>query len=148
MSNELHNTKQAIFCSNCGQSGHVFRQCIEPVSSYGVLVFRWVSRTPEWPQQSHFCNNGRNPTGISNLVPQVLMIQRKNTLGFMDIMRGKYKVNEADYICKQLRGMTPRERGLLLNEEFDNIWNDLWGTDLESSQRYASNRQSSKQKLT
>jgi 8-oxo-dGTP pyrophosphatase MutT (NUDIX family) len=147
MTTELHNTKQVIFCSNCGQSGHVFRQCIEPVSSYGALVFRWISRTPEWPQQAAFCTDSRHPTGISNLVPQVLMIQRKNTLGFMDIMRGKYKLSEPEYICKQIRGMTTLERNMLLNDDFDKIWNDLWGVDLESSQRYANNRQSSKQKL-
>ena len=147
MSNELHPIKQVIICSNCGQSGHVFRQCLEPVSSYGVLVFRWLSRTPDWPQQTDFCINGRHPTGTSNLVPQVLMIQRKNTLGFMDIMRGKYKVGEPEYICKQLRGMTSVERNILLNKDFDDIWNELWGTDLESSQKYANNRQTSKQKL-
>lgn len=147
MASQIQNTKQIICCSNCGQSGHVFRQCLEPVTSYGVLVFRWISRTPKWPQQTDFCINGRHPTGISSLVPQVLMIQRKNTLGFMDIMRGKYKLGEPDYICKQLRGMTSVERNLLLNENFDTIWDTLWGTDLESSYKYASNRLNSKQKL-
>lgn len=147
MSNELQGQKQANYCSNCGQSGHVFRTCLEPVSSYGVLVFRWIGRTPDWPQQAAFCTDSRHPTGTSNLIPQVLMIQRKHTLGFMDIMRGKYKMNDPEYLCKQLRGMTPNERRLLLNEDFDTIWDELWGSDLTSSQRYANNRQSSKQKL-
>ena len=148
MANEPQNVHQTLSCSNCGGSGHVFRQCIEPVSSYGVLVYRWVSRSDTWPQRSEFCTDNRHPTGTSSLVPQVLMIQRKDTLGFMDIMRGKYKINEPDYICKQLRGMTPDERKRLLNDDFDTIWTDLWGSDLESSQRYANNRQVSKQKLT
>ena len=75
------------------------------------------------------------------------MIQRKDSLGFMDIMRGKYRVSEPDYIKKQLRGMTDRERQRLLNDEFDDIWHDLWGADTESSQRYAHDRLISKQKL-
>ena len=75
------------------------------------------------------------------------MIQRKDSLGFMDIMRGKYKVNEPEYIKKQLRGMTERERERLLNDEFEDIWNDLWGSDAESSARYAHDRLVSKQKL-
>ena len=75
------------------------------------------------------------------------MIQRKDSLGFMDIMRGKYRVSEPDYIKKQLRGMTERERERLLNDEFDDIWHDLWGADTESSQRYAHDRLISKQKL-
>lgn len=135
------------FCTNCGTSGHVFRQCVEPVSSYGVLVFRWVSRKGTWTQQSEFCQGTKTPTGISNLIPQILMIQRKDSLGFMDIMRGKYRVNEPDYISKQLRGMTPLERERLLHDDFDAIWNDLWGGDAETSQRYAHNRHISKDKL-
>lgn len=134
-------------CSNCGISGHTFRQCVEPVSSYGVLVFRWVGRSPTWTQTSEFCKDNRNPTGLLNMVPEVLMIQRKDSLGFMDIMRGKYKVNEPDYIKKQLRGMTLKERTRLLNDEFEAIWHDLWGSDMESSQRYAHDRLISKQKL-
>jgi len=134
-------------CTNCGTSGHVFRQCVEPVSSYGVLVFRWVSRKNKWTQQTEFCQGYKTPNGISNLIPQVLMIQRKDSLGFMDIMRGKYRINEPEYISKQLRGMTPIERDRLLNDDFDSIWNDLWGGDIETSQRYAHNRHLSKDKL-
>jgi len=140
-------TANTNFCSNCGGSGHVFRQCVEPVSSYGVLVYRWIGRSEVWPQTKEFCKNNRNPTGLTNIQPQVLMIQRKDSLGFMDIMRGKYKLSEPDYICKQLRGMTIKERNRLLNDEFEAIWNDLWGSDIESSQRYAHNKVISKQKL-
>lgn len=142
------STTQASFhCSNCGTSGHTFRMCIEPVSSYGVLVFRWVGSTPDWTPYSEFCNNGNCSIGITNIVPQILMIQRKDTLGFMDIMRGKYKVNEPGYIRKQIRGMVQSERDKLLTMEFDEIWHQLWGSDTESSQRYANDRVISKQKL-
>ena len=139
-----HNT----YCSNCGGSGHVFRHCSEPVSSYGVLVFRWIGRTNKWPQHTEFCQNAKSPTGISNLVPQILMIQRKDSLGFMDIMRGKYKIHDPDYIAKQLRGMTPIERKRLQDDDFDKIWDDLWGSDYEISNKYTNNRIISKQKLT
>jgi len=66
----------------------------------------------------------------------------------MDIMRGKYKVNEPEYIKKQLRGMTKKERERLLNDDFEDIWHDLWGSDMEMSQRYAHDRITSKQKLS
>ena len=135
-------------CSNCGGSGHTFRQCPEPVSSYGVLVFRWVGQSAIWPQTTELCKLGRSPTGLAGLVPEVLMIQRKDSLGFMDIMRGKYKLNEPEYIKKQLRGMTASERERLLNDDFEKIWHDLWGSDTESSHRYAHDRIVSKQKLT
>lgn len=144
---QISEQRQPGFCTNCGTSGHVFRQCVEPVSSYGVLVFRWLSKKDKWPQQAEFCQGNKTPTGISNLVPQVLMIQRKDSLGFMDIMRGKYRINDPEYISKQLRGMTPHERKRLLNDDFDEIWNDLWGGDTDTSQRYANNKHLSKDKL-
>lgn len=143
----FYQNKQLHLCSNCGGTGHTFRFCMEPVSSYGVLVFRWLSRNKEWPQISELSRDTSNPTGTSSLIPQVLMIQRKDSLGFMDIMRGKYKVNEPDYIRKQLRGMTQDERHKLETMEFEEIWHLLWGSDTESSQRYAHDRVVSKQKL-
>ena len=134
-------------CSNCGGTGHSFRLCIEPVSSYGVLVFRWKSHTKKWSQPSELCKETTSSTGITGLIPQILMIQRKDSLGFMDIMRGKYKLNEPEYIKKQLRGMTVEEREKLRSMEFDEIWHQLWGSDTESTQRYAHDRVISRQKL-
>ena len=134
-------------CSNCGGTGHTFRFCSEPVSSYGVLVFRWIGSTETWPQIQRICSNSEDPTGTRNLRPQVLMIQRKDSLGFMDIMRGKYKVNDPSYIRKQISGMTQDERNKLDKMNFDDIWHELWGSDSESSKRYAHDRVVSKQKL-
>ena len=140
-------TKLTHPCSNCGGSGHTFRTCVEPVSSYGVLVFRWISRNEAWPQSNEFCKENCLPSGLTDLIPQVLMIQRKDSLGFMDIMRGKYKLAEPEYIKKQLRGMTELERERLATLDFEMLWHDLWGADTESSQRYAHDRVISKQKL-
>jgi 8-oxo-dGTP pyrophosphatase MutT (NUDIX family) len=143
----FNQTTQSLHCSNCGTSGHTFRMCIDPVSSYGVLVFRWVGRTPNWTPFTEFCKNGNCSLGLTNIVPEILMIQRKDTLGFMDIMRGKYKVTEPEYIKKQIRGMIQSERDKLLTMDFEDIWHQLWGSDTESSQRYANDRVTSKQKL-
>lgn len=134
----FYQNKQTQICSNCGGTGHTFRFCQEPVSSYGVLVFRWISSDKTWPTNTKISEN---------LTAQVLMIQRKDSLGFMDIMRGKYKVNEPEYIKKQLRGMTGTERKKLETMDFEEIWHLLWGSDTESSQRYAHDRVVSKQKL-
>ena len=135
-------------CTNCGGSGHTFRMCIEPVSSYGVLVFRWVSKSADWMPYRELCKNSQYSQAIADdLVPEILMIQRKDSLGFMDIMRGKYKLSDPEYIKKQMKCMTKDERDRLLSMDFDEIWHRLWGADTESSQRYAHDRIISKQKL-
>jgi hypothetical protein len=38
-SNSNSNTKIENYCSNCGYSGHLFKDCNEPVNSYGLLCF-------------------------------------------------------------------------------------------------------------
>ena len=128
-------------CCNCGKPGHIFRYCSEPVSSYGALIFRRVNNDDLLPILPNISNTDEN--GIL----QLLMIQRKNTLGFMDIMRGKYKLKEPEYIRKQIRNMTEAERAILATEDFEKIWHDLWGADAESAQRYAHDRIISRDKL-
>jgi len=128
-------------CCNCGKPGHIFRYCSEPVSSYGALIFRRVNNDDQLPILPNISNTDEN--GIL----QLLMIQRKNTLGFMDIMRGKYKLKEPEYIRKQIRNMTEEERAILATEDFEKIWHDLWGADVESAQRYAHDRIISRDKL-
>jgi 8-oxo-dGTP pyrophosphatase MutT (NUDIX family) len=128
-------------CCNCGKPGHIFRYCSEPVSSYGALIFRRVDKDNLLPILPNISNTDEN--GMF----QLLMIQRKNTLGFMDIMRGKYKLKEPEYIRKQIRNMTEAERAILATEDFEKIWHDLWGADTESAQRYAHDRIISRDKL-
>ena len=130
-------------CCNCGKPGHIFRYCSEPVSSYGALIFRRVNKDDLLP----ILPNISNIDNIENGMLQLLMIQRKNTLGFMDIMRGKYKLKELDYIRKQIRNMTESERAILATDDFEKIWHDLWGADAESAQRYAHDRIVSREKL-
>ena len=39
MNDKLYK-KQTIYCNNCGNEGHLYRQCRLPVLSYGVLLFK------------------------------------------------------------------------------------------------------------
>jgi 8-oxo-dGTP pyrophosphatase MutT (NUDIX family) len=55
-----------------------------------------------------------------------LMIRRKDTLGFMDFMRGKYSIYNKEYIINLLNEMTVSERNSLLEKDFQSLWVDLW----------------------
>ena len=41
MSKSYHSN---LYCGNCGKIGHVYRKCLEPITSLGIIVFR---KTPE-----------------------------------------------------------------------------------------------------
>ena len=56
-----------MYCNNCGEKGHYSRQCNKPITSYGVLLFTYAKD-----------------------IPKIIMIQRKDSLCYIELIRGKY----------------------------------------------------------
>tara|TARA_Y100000992_G_C21272173_1_gene497570 strand:- start:1994 stop:2803 length:810 start_codon:yes stop_codon:yes gene_type:complete len=110
------------YCNNCGKIGHLYNQCKLPITSIGFIVFR-----------------------IFNKQMQYLMIRRKDTLGFIDFMRGKYSINNKSYILNMLNQMTIKEKQSLLENNFSELWYHIWGKEKLSSQ-YKSEEISSQEK--
>jgi ADP-ribose pyrophosphatase YjhB (NUDIX family) len=100
------------YCNNCGKSGHIFNQCKFSITSFGTIVFRIDE----------------------NQQIQYLMIRRKNTLGYIDFMRGKYSIFNKFYILNMLKQMTVQEKNKLLLGDFDALWRELWGLKSHSYQ--------------
>lgn len=99
------------YCNNCGKQGHLYHQCKMPITSIGLISFR-----------------------IHNDEIEYLMICRKDTLGYIDFIRGKYSVFNKDYILNMLKQMTNDEKQKLKTLNFEELWIDLWGTKSVSSQ--------------
>lgn len=110
-----------LSCGNCGRPGHNFHQCKMPIISLGVVGFRIVSNRFEF-----------------------LMIRRKDTLGFMDFMRGKYSIYNKEYILQLLNEMTIQEKACLLKCEFNELWSQLW---CNQSAQYRHEEQMSREKF-
>ena len=87
-----NNNNNDFFCNNCGKQGHSFHQCKMPITSNGVIAYRIIPQTNEI---------------------QYLMIRRKDTLGYIDFMRGKFPVFQKQYIMNMLLQMTIDERNRL-----------------------------------
>jgi 8-oxo-dGTP pyrophosphatase MutT (NUDIX family) len=92
------------FCGNCGKKGHIYRKCVAPIISLGVIVYRLNS-------------NGER---------EYLMIRRKDTLGFVEFMRGKYNLTNYSYIYTLFSIMTEQERQKILENDYDTLWGNLW----------------------
>lgn len=54
------------------------------------------------------------------------MIQRKDSLSFMEFIRGKYDTTNQGYIAKLLSGMTNNERAMIRSLPFETLWNHVW----------------------
>lgn len=105
-----------MFCNNCGEKGHVFRTCKDPILSCGILLIDKPS-LPVDPGGTH-----------------VLMIRRKDSMSFAEFMRGKYDVHDMDYIGRLFKNMTLKEQSLLVCEPFELLWKQTWGDDKNSSE--------------
>ena len=94
------------FCNNCGKQGHLYNQCKNPIISSGIVAFR-------------------KSTDTKTL--EYLMICRKDSLGYIDFLRGKYPLYNKDYILTLINEMTIKEKRNLLITEFSELWRSLWG---------------------
>ena len=109
-----------MYCNNCGDKGHVFRSCPDPVISCGIIMLRGIYEPLQLPV---------DPRTVS-----VLMVKRKDSMSYMEFIRGKYDVGDNDYIEKQISNMTVEEQKLISTEKFEKLWTKLWGNsrDLNS----------------
>lgn len=92
-------------CANCKKLGHSFRDCKEPTTSYGIVAIRRDSPTD---------------------TPRYLLIRRRDSLGYVDFVRGKYTLENTTYIQTLLGQMTRDEQQRLLVTPFDSLWSQLW----------------------
>lgn len=109
MTSHHHHHKMATrttpcACRNCGQNGHIYRDCPEPITSFGIICFRETE----------------------DKRAEYLMIQRKDSLSFMEFIRGKFDLSQVEYIRSLLKGMTRDERQMLISTPFERLWNHVW----------------------
>lgn len=99
----VEDNKKVHICRNCGLTGHVYKACPHPIVSFGLICFRYIKGIPEY-----------------------LMIQRKDSLSFMEFIRGKYDPIDIKYISNLLSYMTVQEQNMLLTKKFEELWNHIW----------------------
>ncbi len=109
-------------CTNCGLSGHIFRNCLSPVTSYGLIALRYTNDNITNSLFSSSININNSNDSI-----QFLLIQRKDSLAFVEFIRGKYNPYDEEYIIRLLKGMTIKEQNLILTKSFDELWYSVWG---------------------
>jgi len=130
-------------CSNCG-GNHGYRQCMAPITSHGIIAVRVRGG---WNPSKVLAEQESAITGFEGSGPlEYLLIQRRDSLGFVEMMRGKYSLTDYAYIVRQMKGMTTRERERFLTLPFQQLWNELWGVD-HSHTQYRQEKESSKLKI-
>ena len=94
-----------ISCINCFNIGHTFKDCRYPITSYGIIGFKKIKGDPK-----------------------IILVQRKDSVGFIDFIRGKYNPEfQKEGIFKILFGeMTTDEKKRIASKSFEELWWELW----------------------
>lgn len=108
MNNKINN----IYCANCGNIGHIYKSCNHPVTSLGIICYRLQY------------DNENNC-----IYPEYLMVQRKDSLSYVEFLRGKYNLQNKNYLFTLFSNMTESERQRIRQYTFDTLWKELWQLD-------------------
>ena len=92
-----------MYCNNCGKIGHISVNCKIPITSYGVLLVADIDK-----------------------VPKLIMIQRKDSLCYIEIIRGKYTLETFHIYIERISN---QELNDIKTKSFDELWKKLWLLD-------------------
>lgn len=102
--------QDVILCKNCNKEGHRVKNCSEPIKSYGIICY----------------------TKQGNKI-YYLMINRKDTISFVDFVYGKYDTYNLNYLRKLFANMCYREKKYIETKTFDELWGLL---NMKNKYRY------------
>jgi 8-oxo-dGTP pyrophosphatase MutT (NUDIX family) len=109
MNNDLNYINNHInYCSNCGKGGHIYKNCKNPIISYGIMLFKYYNNTL-----------------------YLLLVQRKDSISYIEFIRGKYSITNTNKLLTILSNITKTELANILNNNFDILWHKLWSSNID-----------------
>lgn len=124
-------------CRNCGVHGHVSRKCHKPVMSVGIIAVR-KSELDNIDSSEYFnMNETKKFSDIAIESEKIvkkgdlkyLLVQRRDSIGYINILRGSYK--DETQLRIYINDLTFNEREKLSKAHnnmayFDILWDDFW----------------------
>ena len=146
--NSLSNLNETnIYCLNCGKKGHIIKKCLQPIISLGIICIRLkiplnindiINYSKKIQNNYLFSLDEINKLKkIKNImtnfnideldsIVDYLFIRRKNSLNYVEFMRGKYDLDNTTYLENILNLISEEEKEMLLTHNFYDLWNNLW----------------------
>ena len=86
--------KKNTFCVNCGKYGHITKECFEPITSYGIILFHRNNDKNEIINKSFNIKTNTN----KNQKIKYLLIRRKDSHNYVEFLIGKYDINNISFL--------------------------------------------------
>jgi 8-oxo-dGTP pyrophosphatase MutT (NUDIX family) len=150
---DIQYTDKLAYCINCGKEGHNSKKCLCPIISLGIICIKInledfdlnsiITYSKKIQNNYLFSIDEINKLKklkkkleVFNLNENIeyLLIRRKNSLNYVEFIRGKYDVNNIDYLIKSFNFITVNEREFIRNNEFNILWKNLWGINDNNSE--------------
>ena len=141
-------TKKYNYCSNCNKLNHDYKDCKEPITSWGIILINLTSINKNLDKLDKLVTHSNNiniKNKVFNIFPQnykdlenlssymnnvrFLIVQRRHSIGFMDFLRGRYKIDNVDQINSLFQHMNKNEIELIKTKSFDELWCEMWNND-------------------
>lgn len=152
-SNQIRDNKYDIICTNCGSKRHTYKQCSEPVTSWGIILVTYGDLIkPVHEKPIDLCESNMVETRKRVLIEsntdrmivshayyniKFLMVSRKNSVGYVEFIRGRYRPEKIDQIIYLFKQMMQCEidkikYSLSIDDGFEYLWKDFWGSKTDS----------------
>lgn len=96
----MHPDMRARGCGNCGCRFHSRRECRAPLCSFGIACVR---------------------------DDEVLVVQRRDSFGFLELLRGRYDPRDVSYLRVLAADMTDHEKMRVEDWSYEKMWADVFG---------------------
>ena len=126
------------YCINCGKSGHLNKNCIEPITSCGIICIN-IKNLSINQFEKYLYNkfidiqdfNYKNLNFLNKVYKykddiKFLLIQRKHSLSYIEFIRGRYNENDINNLKYLFSLMSKNEVENIKSNEFQILWDNLW----------------------
>lgn len=146
--NSINNSINNLYCLNCGKKGHIQKKCIYPIISLGIICIKLNIKNINFNDIINYSKKIQNNylfsldeinklKKIKNIISsfdinnfdniiEYLMIRRKNSLNYVEFIRGKYELFNLDYLENIFNLLSTDEKEIIKKSDFDALWGDLW----------------------
>lgn len=149
------------YCINCNSHGHTNKNCNVAIISNGIIAFhvdnqkmndaiakklgKFISENLNILCQNCTKNDYKAYNIFKNHVIEnkitepinknikFLMVQRKNSLGYIEFIRGKYSLTNLSSVINLFEQMIQCEINDILTKTYDELWMSLWLNDIKKS---------------